>query len=117
MGRFFKSVSAPLIILFIIAIYFLHSRESRSIWLATALFFGTIGGPWMTYRAVKGGNAALYPYFQAWRGENPTGFWSIVAFYLLASAMCALLFMTVIDPKDFTAVRSALSWQRYWTQR
>lgn len=113
--RFFKSIRLPLLAIFLTALLVVRSRESKMIMVAVMLLLVTIAGPWMAHRAIKGGNATVYPYFQAWRNENPVGFWAIIAFYLCASALSAVLFLAVIDPGDFS--RQTFSWQQYWVKK
>lgn len=52
------------------------------------MLVGAGGNAWSAKRALKGGNAAIYPYLQAFRSDNPQQYWIIVSLKLLFVALC-----------------------------
>jgi hypothetical protein len=65
-------------------------------WNFFVLLVGVWAGLWLAFRALRGGNAAVFPYFQANRSENPAGFWAIVAFCLFASLITGTLAILLV---------------------
>jgi hypothetical protein len=76
-----------------------HARPSMTLLLILGIGLAT----WKLRRALRGGNAALYTYLQAYRWDSPRLYWAIIGIYLLAIVACLYL-LAVIDLSEIRKI-------------